>query len=104
MPILYLDTSNRYKKFVKIGDHQAETSGDVLVAVKEFFEKLDIGWKDIEKVEINEGPGSFTGLRIGAAIANAANYVLGGNKIPKIVVPKYGKEPNVTPPRKRVRL
>ncbi|MCG2686473.1 hypothetical protein L6258_03875 [Candidatus Parcubacteria bacterium] len=99
MAILYLDTSDRYKKLVKVGDHQVETEGDVLNAVKSLFEKMGIGWKDIEKVEINEGPGSFTGLRVGAAIANAANYALGGNKIPKIVVPKYGKAPNISKPK-----
>jgi len=97
--VLYLDTSQRNKKLVKVGDHQLETSGDVLVAIKSLFEKLGIGWRDIEKVEINEGPGSFTGLRIGAAIANAANYVLGGNRIPKIIVPRYGRPPNISEPK-----
>ena len=32
--------------------------------------------EDIEKIEVNKGPGSFTGLRVGMAIANALSFLL----------------------------
>ena len=75
---------------------------------------------DIKGIVIFQGPGSFTGLRIGATVANALAYglnipivgatgddwtkagikklVAGQND--KIVIPKYGAEPNITKPPK----
>lgn len=47
---------------------------------------------DISKVHVNTGPGSFTGTRVGVAIANAIglslNVLVNGKKAEKIV-PKY---------------
>ncbi|MDB5182542.1 MAG: hypothetical protein JWO47_326 [Candidatus Saccharibacteria bacterium] len=77
-------------------------------------------WQDIEGVVVYEGPGSFTGLRIGISVANALSYSL---KIPIIgsqgdhwvkdglelvmaknnhlpVLPFYGADANITTPRK----
>ena len=39
----------------------------------------------ITEIEVNPGPGSFTGLRVGAAIANALGYAL--------KIPVNGKRP-----------
>ena len=33
--------------------------------------------KDISEIEVNTGPGSFTGLRVGVSIANALGWALG---------------------------
>lgn len=76
-------------------------------------------WDDIEGVIVFEGPGSFTGLRIGITVANALAYSLGipivgtqkeewvheglqkiGNTNQKIVLPYYGGEAHITKPRK----
>ncbi len=77
-------------------------------------------WPDIQGIIFYKGPGSFTGLRIGAAVANA---LAGGNKRPivgtngeawiaeglrllragknhTLITPKYGAEPHTTSPRK----
>jgi tRNA threonylcarbamoyladenosine biosynthesis protein TsaB len=35
--------------------------------------------KDIKEIEVNTGPGSFTGLRVGISVANTLGFVL---KIP----------------------
>ncbi len=40
--------------------------------------------KDITEIEVNTGPGSFTGLRVGVSVANALGWVLG--------VPVNGKD------------
>lgn len=34
------------------------------------------GWDLLEGIEVEEGPGSFTGLRVGSSIAQALGYAL----------------------------
>lgn len=87
--------------------------------ITEILNKLSIKLSDVEGIVCFEGPGSFTGLRIGLSVANALAFALnipivasGGDdwaatgikellsgKNQKIVLPKYGSEPNVTKPR-----
>lgn len=63
-------------------------------------------WPDISEITFFSGPGSFTGLRIGAAIVNALANQL---QIPlydhhgvkhQIILPDYGRPANITPPKK----
>ena len=77
-------------------------------------------WADISAIGIFEGPGSFTGLRIGLTVMNTiadaevipivggrgdnwqdevlAKLKVGENE--KIVLPFYGRDANITVPRK----
>ncbi|MCA9344146.1 tRNA (adenosine(37)-N6)-threonylcarbamoyltransferase complex dimerization subunit type 1 TsaB [Candidatus Saccharibacteria bacterium] len=77
-------------------------------------------WQDITGVVCYKGPGSFTGLRIGATVANSLAYSLdipavgttgddwiskGIKQLPKnadeqIVVPEYGRPARITEPKK----
>ena len=50
----------------------------------------------MEIYDVNKGPGSFTGIKIGVTIANVLNWALGKKKISELVVPDYGREPNIT--------
>ena len=54
--------------------------------------------RDITGVRVHTGPGSFTGTRIGVAVANALSYALGVsvNKQEPPVLPCYTSEPSIT--------
>lgn len=49
--------------------------------IKEFFVKNGFKFTDIETVSLSNGPGSFTGLRIGSAIAKGVCYSTGAGFI-----------------------
>ena len=53
------------------------------VYITELFSKSDLEINDITAVSISEGPGSYTGLRIGSATAKGICFAL---KIPLIVI------------------
>lgn len=71
-----------------------ELSKKLLLAIDKIVEGKP---KNLKAIEVKSGPGSFTGIRIGVAVANALGYALG---IPinggKMAVPEYGREPNIT--------
>ncbi len=60
----------------KIGGRKAQM---VLPMIDQLLKKHSISLQDIGVVEVNTGPGSFTGIRVGMAIANALAFAL---KIP----------------------
>lgn len=66
--------------------------------IKDKLEENGKTWQDITKIEFNEGPGSFTGLRIGASIANTLIHELNLNQ--PLIMPNYGKGANITKPVK----
>lgn len=88
----------------------------ILTHVVELCKSRSIVVQDIEGIICYEGPGSFTGLRIGITVGNTLaysntipivgstgdNWLLGGlskllkGKNKKILTPKYGSEANIT--------
>jgi tRNA threonylcarbamoyladenosine biosynthesis protein TsaB len=77
-------------------------------------------WHDVSGIITYEGPGSFTGLRIGLTVVNTIADTLSvsivgetgddwletgrkklqSGKNDRLVMPLYGREPNITQPRK----
>lgn len=88
--------------------------------IKALLASVDKDWPDIEAVACYRGPGSFTGLRIGLAVANALAGSLGVPVVgttgddwtavaledlanggdDRLVVPEYGTPVHVTTQKK----
>lgn len=104
MNTLFIDTSDnkeitiqfRRNSTVFEKKYQAKTvrsSHFVLPLIAELLIENGLTLKDIEAIEVNRGPGSFTGLRVGIAIANTLSFSLhvpiNGKKIGSFVTPAY---------------
>lgn len=82
---LSIDTSNSENIKISVGSTKIETSSRekksqiLLQSIKEALDKENKELKDLSEIEVNTGPGSFTGLRVGVSVANALGWAL---KIP----------------------
>lgn len=80
---LFIDTSDRNKIIVAVNDKKFEetvketSSQRLLPFIKKVLERESLKPEDVTKIEVNVGPGSFTGLRVGVAVANTLGFVLG---------------------------
>lgn len=88
---LSINTSSKDKTIVKLDgqelveDSRIQHSQVVLSMVMKLLKENKKELADLTEIEVFEGPGSFTGLRVGAAIANALGYAL--------KIPVNGKKP-----------
>lgn len=80
---LFIDTSNREEIIVGFDDERfvtnsrMEKSQMLLTCVDKLLKKNGKNIEDITEIEVNTGPGSFTGLRVGVSVANTLGWVLG---------------------------
>lgn len=108
---LYLDTSNP-TTVLKLNDKEYsynfanDLAEKLLDFIREKLAEKNKTFQDITEITFMSGPGSFTGLRIGAAIVNTLASELDiplydhhGNK-QKIIIPNYGRPANISKPRK----
>lgn len=108
---LYLDTSTE-NCIVKLDDHEYswlahnEMAEGIFTFIHEKLQENNADWTDITEIYFFAGPGSFTGLRIGASIVNALADQL---NIPlydhhgvkhQIILPEYGRPANISAPKK----
>lgn len=87
--ILFIDTSDN--KEIKVGliidgkEYIVKQPLDqkkaqvVLPLIEQLLQKHELTLKDISEIQVNPGPGSFTGIRVGLTIANTLAFLL---KIP----------------------
>jgi len=97
--LLYIDTSDNKKTIVDLDDdHLEQPSGpdksqQVLSLINQILKKNKKTLKDITEIKIETGPGSFTGLRVGLAVANTLGWSLkipiNGKKVGELVEPQY---------------
>ena len=98
---LIIDTTNNSKTTVElrlkektdiISRKSVPKSQSTLLLIDKLLKKNKLKVTDIEEIEVNTGPGSFTGTRVGVAIANALGFGLdvkvNGSKS-KPATPKY---------------
>ena len=92
----------------------------ILVTMKQLLDRNQLQWRDVQGVVCFEGPGSFTGLRIGLTVANTLADDLGIPVVAaggdawqsigierilhgdsdQLALPQYGALANITIPRK----
>ncbi|MBI5620978.1 threonylcarbamoyl-AMP synthase [Candidatus Gottesmanbacteria bacterium] len=69
------------------------TAQEVLPILDELLKKLSLSFDDVAAVRVHTGPGSYTGLRVGAAIANTLGVLLdvsiNGHPVGQTVSPTY---------------
>ena len=100
---MYLDTSTD-TVILKLDDQEyRQTFGHdmaekLLGFIHEKLQENGKDFQDITAIECMAGPGSFTGLRIGATIVNTLIHEL--NLPQNLVTPNYGRGANITSPKK----
>lgn len=108
---LYLDTSTDTCT-LKLDDatytwdsHRALAEG-IFSFIHDHLAAHGADWEDITEITFFSGPGSFTGLRIGAAVVNTLADQLQiplydhHGKLHQIILPDYGRPANISAPRK----
>ena len=104
MKRLKIDTSNNKLITVQLennGKLLEEISSDskilksqaVLPLIDKLLKNNHLELSDLEEITVFEGPGSFTGLRVGVSIANALGFLLqipvNNKKVGELVSPVY---------------
>lgn len=82
------------KQIIKKTSSQKPGSQVLLPLIDELLKEKKIKLNKLTSIEVNQGPGSFTGTRVGVAIANALALALDipvNGKKGKIVEPVYEK-------------
>lgn len=98
--VLYIDTSDSQKTVVGIfrdkekkyytENTDLNKSQNLLPLIDKSLQEENLKLNQINEIEVNTGPGSFTGVRVGITVANTLGWVL---NIPvnknKTILPKY---------------
>ncbi|HLD11627.1 MAG TPA: tRNA (adenosine(37)-N6)-threonylcarbamoyltransferase complex dimerization subunit type 1 TsaB [Patescibacteria group bacterium] len=101
--IVFFDTSRRDEVCVSLQKKERTTvcrkgkAQDLLSIFSEVLQKTKTTLSDISEIYVHTGPGSFTGLRIGCAVANTLGYALdipvnGENVTRHPAIPVYEKK------------
>ena len=108
---MYLDTSTpttilRLDKKEYRWDSGRDLAEGGLAFLRDKLAENDAKFQDLTEITFFAGPGSFTGLRIGAAMVNTLAHDLNiplynhrGEKVP-LILPNYGRPANISTPRK----
>ncbi len=73
------------KNIQSLRDH----SSHLVPSIKEAFDTTNISLKDLDKIFVGNGPGSFTGTRIGITVAKVLAYSLNIDIVPISSIQKF---------------
>lgn len=79
---LYIDTTDGEEIVIGIGDKKSTTeakkekSQKLLSFIDEKLKENDLSIEDISEIEVETGPGSFTGIRVGVSVANTIGWAM----------------------------
>lgn len=86
MKYLFIDTSNSFINIYIVSDDivlvhkKVETLKDmantIMPLIRESFSEVNFDIKDVDKIFVTNGPGSFTGIRVGITVAKTISYCL----------------------------
>jgi tRNA threonylcarbamoyladenosine biosynthesis protein TsaB len=92
MPILAIDTSTQWcsvaiyfhdKKYLFRHEEVGNTASQVLLDwISELMEEGHVTWKDLRSIAVSQGPGAFTGIRLGLGVAQGLAYAQNKPLIP----------------------
>lgn len=77
--IISLSLKNNGIIIDEISDTNQYGSQVLLPLIEKILKTNQVKYEDLKGIEVETGPGSFTGLRVGVAVANALGFIL---KIP----------------------
>jgi tRNA threonylcarbamoyladenosine biosynthesis protein TsaB len=89
---LFIDTTSSEKIVLRLEDKVYETnarkekSQRLLPFLMEILDKENRQLSNLQSIEVGQGVGSFTGIRVGVSIANALGWIL--------QIPVNGKRPD----------
>lgn len=89
--IVTLNVDGReFKESSKIQHGRPESA---LNLISRLCNDANIDIKDVDEINVEEGPGSYTGLKVGASIANALSFALqkkvNNKNLGELVEPRY---------------
>lgn len=86
MKTIYIDTTNNKEVIVRLTiddvvdeihqEIQFNRGQVVLPIIEKLLKKHGVQPQELDSVEVHEGPGSFTGVRVGVSIANTISFAL----------------------------
>src|SRR5438045_2950396 len=101
--VLFIDTTNNKemtvglkiegKDFIEKKELDTRKAQVVLPILEELLKKHKLRLENLTAVEVNSGPGSFTGIRVGLSIANTLGFLLqipvNGGKVGELAEAEY---------------
>ncbi len=75
--LIKVSLSKGDKKLLSLTDKNKFGSQVLLPLIKKLLRQAKADFKDLKGIRVAKGPGSFTGIRVGASVANALGYSLG---------------------------
>ena len=81
------------KKFEEVSTSENRRPESILTLIDLVCKKAGISVQDTDEINVEEGPGSYTGLKVGVSVANALSFALSrkvnGGLFGELIAPKY---------------